>query len=49
MMLFPRGKGLELCACSLFGGAGSAREGEKRGASLEFGLACSESHVPCGL
>jgi hypothetical protein len=49
MMLFPRGKGLELCALLSFGGAGSAREGEMRGASLEFGLACSESHVPCGL
>ena len=47
-MLFPRGKG-ELFALTLFLGDDQVgREGEMRGANLEFGLACSESHVPCG-
>ena len=47
-MLFPRGKG-ELFALTLLSwGCRIGWEGEMRGANLEFGLACSESHVPCG-
>jgi hypothetical protein len=46
-VLFPSGKG-ELFALTLFLGVGQiCREDEMRGANLEFGLACSESHVPC--
>jgi hypothetical protein len=48
-VLFPRGKGELFALTLLFGGCRLGWEGEMRGANLEFGLACSESHVPCGL